>query len=303
MRGKWSRRSIDRLENLLIALLACSALVLIVQSGLGQAAGRGTGSGGETVFTGVQGTAPLPGHPGADDGPDRARPVRGCSMTRTRWTPSTPGGSASCSPRRWRPWTPPHPATREDWQEAITQSSRWVYCDFLYNISFVAQGSGGGGGRPGLPPLRPRGKGGDGLLLQPGDGGVLRRPGGRRRPHLPQHPGGPGGTTAPASPLRTPRWWRPSPRTPWCSPRPPSPRCTPWPTPWPPGGEAERTALLEALDFNLRAIALYETTEGTVLQEGSDTLRLQKDGQVLYHAARPGPGRFQALSSRRRTCS
>ena len=40
---------------------------------------------------------------------------------------------------------------------------------------------------------------------------------------------------------------------------------------------ADQEALLEALDFNPRASAVYEAVDGTVIQEGSDTLRIQKN--------------------------
>ena len=59
-----------------------------------------------------------------------------------------------------------------------------------------------------------------------------------------------------------------------------------------------RNELLESLDFNLRAAAVYQATDGLVVQEGSDTLRIQKSGKLTFHAAESGPARFQALSAR-----
>ena len=59
-----------------------------------------------------------------------------------------------------------------------------------------------------------------------------------------------------------------------------------------------RNELLEGLDFNLRAAAVYQATDGLVVQEGSDTLRIQKSGKLTFHAAESGPARFQALSAR-----
>ena len=35
-----------------------------------------------------------------------------------------------------------------------------------------------------------------------------------------------------------------------------------------------------------------------MVQEGSDTLRIQKSGKLTFHAAESGPARFQALSAR-----
>ena len=63
-------------------------------------------------------------------------------------------------------------------------------------------------------------------------------------------------------------------------------------------GEAERTALLDALDFNTRALTIYESADGTVMQEGSDTLRIQEEGKIIYHASDSSQARFQALSQR-----
>lgn len=60
----------------------------------------------------------------------------------------------------------------------------------------------------------------------------------------------------------------------------------------------DQEALLEALDFNPRASAVYEAVDGTVIQEGSDTLRIQKNGKITFHAAESGQARFQALSAR-----
>ena len=296
MRGKWSRRSIDRLENLLIALLACSALVLIVQSGLGQAAGRGTGSGGETVFTGVQGTAL-----------SRGTPVRMMVQTEhgrygVQYDQDTVDtlyaeGISQLLTEAVEAMDTPRPATREDWQEAITQSSRWVYCDFLYNISFVAQGSGGeGAGRAFLlsaPGGRVEavyyynqetgeyyaGRVAGAALTFPSTLEGLGDNGARFAFEDPQvaETLSPDTLVLSQAPV-TPVYAVANPVAAW--------------------GEAEHTALLEALDFNLRAIALYETTEGTVLQEGPDTLRIQKDGQVLYHAAALQEQTLAYLSSR-----
>ena len=59
MKKKLSRRGIDRLENILIVLLVCSALLLIRGSGMFQSVtSQGAGTGGELLLTGVQDTAP-----------------------------------------------------------------------------------------------------------------------------------------------------------------------------------------------------------------------------------------------------
>ena len=52
MKKKLSRRGIDRLENILIVLLVCSALLLIRGSGMFQSVtSQGAGTGGELLLT------------------------------------------------------------------------------------------------------------------------------------------------------------------------------------------------------------------------------------------------------------
>ena len=61
---------------------------------------------------------------------------------------------------------------------------------------------------------------------------------------------------------------------------------------------AAENDLLETMDFNLRTAAVYEAADGTVIQEGSDTLRLQTNGRLSFHGAESGQARYQALSAR-----
>lgn len=297
MRGKWSRRTVDRVENLLIAVLACTAVLLIVQSSLGQTvAGQRAGAGRETAFTGVQGTAL-----------SRGIPVRLLIQTEhgrygVQYDQDTvdslyASGISELLTAAVEAMDIPQPTTREAWQEVLTQSSRWVYCDFLYNISFVAQGSRGEGAGRAFLLSAPGGRVEEVYYYNQETGEYyVGRVSGTALvfPSALEGLGNNGAcfafedpqvaeilspdTLVMAQPPVTPVYAVENPVAAW--------------------EEAERTALLEALDFNLRATTLYETAEGTVLQEGSDTLRIQKDGQVIYHAADRSQARFQALSSR-----
>ena len=64
IKEKLGSRGIDRLENVIIVVLACLALFLIPRSGLSEnVTGQGTGTGTENLLTGVQDTALSRGPP------------------------------------------------------------------------------------------------------------------------------------------------------------------------------------------------------------------------------------------------
>ena len=56
--------------------------------------------------------------------------------------------------------------------------------------------------------------------------------------------------------------------------------------------------LLEALDFNAKAVSPYTTATGSVIREGADTLRIMNDGTLQFHGSDSGENRYVALSSR-----
>ena len=62
------------------------------------------------------------------------------------------------------------------------------------------------------------------------------------------------------------------------------------------GGRADRPAGCPGLQHP--ALTIYESADGTVMQEGSDTLRIQEEGKIIYHASDSSQARFQALSQR-----
>ena len=56
--------------------------------------------------------------------------------------------------------------------------------------------------------------------------------------------------------------------------------------------------LLEALDFNAKAVSPYTTATGSVIREGADTLRVMNDGTIQFHGSENGENRYLALSTR-----
>lgn len=55
---------------------------------------------------------------------------------------------------------------------------------------------------------------------------------------------------------------------------------------------ATREALLGTLDFNPNTATAYETADGWVLKEGSDSLRILKDGTILYQSQGSDEARY-----------
>lgn len=291
------RRKIDRLENALIVLLVCTALVLIGQSELFRgAAGAGSGTGAQTVFTGVQDTALSRGLP--------ARLVVQTSQGRYGVQydrPRTVGlyrddGLQELLLQAVDDMSAAKSSTKEDWQEALSQTGSWVYYDFLYNISFTSRNDEEEGeGRRFLITTRSgradrlyyyNDETKDYYVSQLRDNlslpaSLLGLPdnGARFAFEVPEV----ASLLAPDMLLLN--------ETPYC----PVYRVS---NPWQQLDEAGRQALASALDFNLRAAAVYEAADGTVIQEGADTLRLQKNGKLTFHAAESGQARYQALSAR-----
>lgn len=297
MKKAWSRRTIDRLENGIIVLLVCSALFLVYQSGLVQNfAGQGAGTSGESVFTGVQNTALSRGTPvrlmvQLDDG------RYGAQYDQTLVDQLYASGLSELLTDSIEAMESPRTVTQEVWQQAIAQSGPWVFYDFLYNVSFTAQsGQGEGAARFFLLTTRGgradvvyyyneetgdyyAGQIQDATLTLPASLDGLQPNGGQfvfEVPELAQ-------VLAPYGILLD---------------QPPTTTVYTAANPVASWGETERTALLDALDFNTRALTIYESADGTVMQEGSDTLRIQEEGKIIYHASDSSQARFQALSQR-----
>ncbi len=297
MRKRRNRQTVDRIENILIAILACSALFLIYQSGLIQSiTSQGTRVGNEILFTGVQDTAL-----------SRGTPVRLMVQTEAgrygvQYDEETVDGLYGAGLgdlliQSIDAMESVKTSTQEDWQQAITQGNAWVYYDFLYNVSFTSQSSRGEGeGRRFL--ITARNGRADAVYYYNEETeeyyqGQLRESGlslpaaletlTPNQGHFAFEDDELADSLAPdmmllAETILCPVYTVENPLKDW--------------------GTAEREALLESLDFSLRASAIYEAADGTVIQEGSDTLRIQKSGKITFHAAESGTARFQALSTR-----
>lgn len=297
MRKQLSRRQVDRLENILILLLACSALFLLHRTGIFQSiTGQGTGGGSESFLTGVQDTALA-----------RGTPVRlmvqtsagryGVQYDQEKVDSLYQQGLNDLLMASVDAMDLVKEVSQETWQQAVTQSGTWVYYDFLYDVSFTGQSSRGeGAARRYLITGR---NGRAESVYYYNEGGETYYQGQLRESGLPLPEALEGLPTnqgrfafedgelsqllAPdmmllSQPILCPVYTASNPVADW--------------------GAEEREALLKALDFNLRAAAIYETADGTVIQEGSDTLRIQKSGKVIFHGAESGEARFQALSAR-----
>lgn len=291
------RERIDRLENLIIVVLVCTALVLINQTGMFQNLTRGgTGTPVEASFTGVQDTAL-----------SRQTPVALLIQTTSgrygvQYDQDTVDGLYNNGLSAMLTTAIDHvegvkTTTEEDWQSAISQGDHWVLYDFLYDVAFTSQDSEGEGsarrfllsGRNGrVDTIRYYNeKTGTyyqgqlwetGLTLPEAQEGLT--PSGGELAFEDETLGqilDPNTLVLPTA-LVCPVYTVSNPLAAWDS--------------------ETRNDLLESLDFNLRAAAVYQTTDGLVVQEGSDTLRLQKSGKLTFHAAESEPARFQALSAR-----
>ena len=140
MRKQLSRRQVDRLENILILLLACSALFLLHRTRIFQKHHR-PGDGREReLLTRVQDTALARG-PRAPDGPDLRRALRRQydqekvdSLYQQGLNDLLMASVDAMDSVK---------VSQETWQQAVTQSGTWVYYDFLYDVSFTGQSSRG----------------------------------------------------------------------------------------------------------------------------------------------------------------
>ena len=297
MRRKLSRREIDRLENLLILLLVCLALFLIHRTGMFQSVTeQGSGTGDESLFAGVQDTALSRGTPVrlmVQNGTGRY----GVQYDQTTVNRLYHDGLNDLLTQSLDTMASPQASSREAWERAVSQGSSWVYYDFLYNVSFTSQSSRGEGEARSFLITARNGRAdalyyyneetGDYYMAQLREASLVL-------PALLEDLVPNGGqfafenssladTLAPYMMLL--------PQPPLCPVYTGANPLDDWDT-------ADQEALLEALDFNPRASAVYEAVDGTVIQEGSDTLRIQKNGKITFHAAESGQARFQALSAR-----
>ena len=139
------RKRIDRLQNLLIAVLVCTALVLINKTGMFRnLTGGSAGTPVEASFTGVQDTAL-----------SRQAPVALLIQTSSgrygvQYDQDTVDGLYNNGLSTLLTTAIDHvegvkTTTEEDWQDAVTQGDQWIFYDFLYDVAFTGQDSEGEG--------------------------------------------------------------------------------------------------------------------------------------------------------------
>lgn len=288
------RRQIDRIENVLIVLLSLSALFLMGKTGMFQAVtGQSAAQGGAAAFSAQ--ANPL----------SRGTPVGlmaqnqygryGIAYDQTGVDALYGQGLEELLTQTLAGMEDPHPTTQEAWQQAVVQGESWIFYDFLYNISFSRQNSQEEGRAFLITGRNGRADGvyyrndetGDYYTAQIREGEVsfptllgTLAPNGARFAFEDE-------TLAEAFPAFT-----------LLLPQAPSCPVYTASNPLETQDEAGRTAYLENLGFNLRATSIYQSVDGTVIREGTDTLRIQKDGTLIYHGSEGGEARWQALSQR-----
>ena len=294
MKGKFTRRQIDRIENVLIALLACTAVFLVGQTNLfqtfvGQGAGQESGAYRAAQTTQIPDQSPVAVMVQNDLG------RCGLRYDQTSVERVYDQGLKDLLFHTLDRMEKPKKSSQEAWQQAITQSENWVCYDFLYDIPFVS--TTGQEGRARIFQVTFRNGQADALygyeqasgeywVSQVGTSGLAM-------PAQVQDLGPnqvcfafedqelaallPGymmvGSTAPSF-----RVYNAS-------------------NPLAGMDETGIRGMLETAGFNLQAVSIYESADGTVVREGSDTIRIQEDGSVIYHGSESGEARYEAAST------
>lgn len=288
------RRTVGRIENVLIVALACLALVLVSRTSFFQAlpfTHLDTAQ-GAAVGQGATLSAGMPTALAFETEDGRFGVQADADSVAALWD----GGLSELLDAALAAAERPSATTRTAWQEAIGGEEGWVWYDLLYDVPF-ADRSEGGAARRFL--ITARGGHATALYLysQGEDAYYVCRLSDPtlRLPDLVRYQEPNGAVFA----FEDPTYAGVDPdqlvtRA--------APRC--------PVYTAEsalaaldadlRGALMDALDFNQRAASVYQSAEGPVVREGADTLRIQTDGTVLFHGSESGKVRYAALSARTR---
>lgn len=290
MRQTFRPRQLDRLQNILIAVLACTTLLLVGQTSffggvLGQTQGQGVSlSASDMEGMLLSRAAPV----SLLTQTDRGR--YGVHYDQAAVEELYHSGLDQLLTQALSAMDEPKAATAEDWKQAVTQGETWFCYDFLYNIPFGSQGEGRVfllTGRTGwveevyyydqaadtyywaavkdlavtTPQALDRAGANDGrFAFECAD----------LDDSLPVYmmvlPEAPVGRVYRASdPLQA----------------------------------LDRDTLLGRLDFHVRASSVYESSDSVVIREGADTLRIQESGTVSFHGPDGGEARYQAASQRK----
>lgn len=296
MRKPWSRRKVDRMQNVVIVLLICSALVLVGKTGMfDSVAGDGAGPAGAGAAAGFQDTALSRGTPvGLLIQTQAGR--YGVQYDQTAAGRLYHDGLDDLLAQALSAAERARTSSEEEWRQAVSQSEHWVFYDFLYNVSFSDQDEKGEGtARRFL--VTAKGGRADALYYYNQETEEYTscriKDAGAELPALLQGLPDNGGQFAFEVPELASL-----PGTSMVLPQTPS--CPVYTASNPLEGmeTAVQQELLEILDVNIRAASIYESADGTVIQEGSDTLRFQKNGTMIFHGTDNGEARYQALSAR-----
>ena len=295
MRGKLTRRQIDRIENILIAVLACTAIFLAGETNIFQAfAGQGAGQDSSASYSGIQ-TTEIP-----DTAPVALMVQNDLGRWGVRYDQDQVDqlyrtGLKDLLVHSLDRMERPRSSSQEAWQQAVTQEDAWVCYDFQHSIPYVSAAGPQGDGRIFLVTLR----GGQAESLYAFD------------PDTEEYWVSKIGTAGLAMPAAAQE----------LAPNeamfafehqelaealpghmmvlPEAPACLVYNAENPLEGldQAGLESLLETAGFNLQAVSIYESADSTVVREGADTLRIQQDGTVIYHGSESGEARYRARSS------
>lgn len=287
------KRNLARAENITIMALAVLALLLAGRTGMLQntlptLGGGQTAESGYTVGPAVSLAGDAPVGLMLQDGKDRY----GVQYDQTMVDRLYQQGLEDLLDGSLRAMEPPTAVSEETWQRAISDAEDWAFYDFLYDITFDQQSSPGVGR---LFLVTGKGGGAEEVLFYNETDRVYYSAELREQvpiPFLDLEPNGARfafedqGVSEILSPymmiLQEP------------------PICTMYTAADPLLGldTAGWDALLEALDFNAKAVSPYTTATGSVIREGADTLRVMNDGTLQFHSSESGEPRYMALSSR-----
>lgn len=288
------RRKVGRIENLLIVLLSLSAILLIGQTGIIQSvSGRTAGQSGAAAFAGSQGSILSQGTPvGLLVQNQYGR--YGCFYEQSRVDALYQQGLEDLLVQSLAAAGNLKPLSRHEWQEAVTQSELWVCYDFLCDLSFTHQTD-----QESARFFLITGRNGraDTLYFTTEAGEYYTAALQESPPSLPAvlNTLAPNGACFAFEDSALADTFPPTmilvPDVPVCPVYTAS-------NPLEGLGEEAQSQLAKTLGFNLRATTLYQSTDGTVIREGADTLRIQKDGTLILHTSEEAESRWQALSRR-----
>lgn len=293
MRGKLTRRQIDRIENILIALLVCTTIFLVGQTNLFQNfVGRGAGQ-DATAYRAAQ-TTELP-----NQNPVAVMVQNELGRCGLRYDQAGVDrlysqGLEDLLFHTLDRMEKPKKSSQEAWQQAVAQGETWVCYDYLYDIPFASASGQEGTARLFLVTFR-NGQAdalygfdqasGEYWVSQVGTSGLAM-------PAQAQDLG----PNQVRFAFEDPELAALLPGHMMTAPTAPS--CQVYTSSNPLAGleEAGIRTMLETAGFNLQAVSIYESADGTVVREGSDTIRIQQDGSVIYHGSESGEARYEAGS-------